>query len=116
MLFEGADKRNAPGSLWETNGTATGTVEIGGQGNAGIKGSPDGFTRPFTSELPLGIQPTDITAFNGKALSAGFDNTLKPNGYHADTDALWNTEGTTAGTVEIGGRGNAQVKWHNSAY
>ncbi len=40
MLFEGADKRDTPGSLWETDGTAAGTVEIGGQGNAGIKGSP----------------------------------------------------------------------------
>jgi ELWxxDGT repeat protein len=115
MLFEGADKRDTPGSLWETDGTAAGTVEIGGQGNAGIKGSPNGFTGPFTSESPLGIQPNDITAFNGKALFAGFDNTLGANGYYVDTDALWITDGTAAGTVEIGGRGNAQVKGHNSA-
>jgi ELWxxDGT repeat protein len=115
VLFDGADQEDTPGSLWETDGTAAGTIEIGGQGNAGIAGSPNGFTGQFTSELPLGIQPYDLTLFNNKVLFAGYDSTLKSNGFYADTDALWITDGTAGGTVEIGGLGNAGIKFINPA-
>jgi hypothetical protein len=115
VLFRGTDLQDTPGSLWVTDGTAAGTFEIGGQGNAAIVGSPNGFNGPFTSELPHGIQPRDLTTLNGKVLFAGQDNTLKPNGFYADTDALWISDGTAAGTVEIGGPGNAGISGANSA-
>ncbi len=115
VIFDGADQQDTPGSLWITNGTASGTYEIGGQGNAGIAGSPNGFTGQFTSELPLGIQPNDITAFNNKVLFAGYDNTLNASGYYADTDALWISNGTAEGTTEIGGLGNAGIIGINPA-
>jgi ELWxxDGT repeat protein len=115
VLFTGTDLQDTPGSLWETNGTAAGTFEIGGQGNAGIVGSPNGFTGQFTSELPLGIQPNDLTTLNGQVLFAGFDNTTGPNGYYTDTDALWVSDGTAAGTVEVGGAGNAGIAGANPA-
>ena len=115
VLFKGTDLQDTPGSLWMTDGTAAGTFEIGGQGNAGIVGSPNGFTGQFTSELPLGIQPHDLTTLNGQVLFAGFDNTLKPNGFYEDTDALWVSDGTAAGTVEVGGAGNAGIAGANPA-
>jgi len=115
VLFDGADQQDTPGSLWITDGTAGGTTEIGGQGNAGIAGSPNGFTGQYTSELPMGIQPDDLTTFNGRVLFAGYDNTLDPSGYYARTEALWTTDGTAAGTSEIGGLGNAQISGANSA-
>ena len=115
VLFRGTDLQDTPGSLWVTDGTAGGTVEVGGQGNAAIVGSPNGFTGPFTSELPLGIQPADLTTFNSVVLFAGFDNTLKPNGFYADTDGLWVSNGTTGGTFEIGGIGNAAIVGANPA-
>jgi ELWxxDGT repeat protein len=115
VLFKGTDLQDTPGSLWLTDGTAAGTFEIGGQGNAGIVGSPNGFTGQFTSELALGIQPHDLTTLNGHVLFAGFDNTLKPNGFYEDTDALWVSDGTAAGTVEVGGAGNAGIAGANPA-
>lgn len=115
VLFKGTDLQNTPGSLWVTDGTAAGTFEIGGQGNAAIVGSPNGFTGQFTSELPHGIQPRDLTTFNGKVLFAGQDNTLRPNGFYANTDGLWISDGTAAGTFEIGGIGNAGIAGANSA-
>ena len=115
VLFKGTDLQDTPGSLWVTDGTAAGTFEIGGQGNAGIVGSPNGFTGQFTSELPLGIQPSDLTTLNGQVLFAGFDNTLKPNGFYEDTDALWVSDGTAAGTVEVGGAGNTGITGANPA-
>ena len=115
VLFDGADQEDTPGSLWETNGTAAGTVEIGGEGNANVSGSPNGFSGQFTSELPLGIQPKDLTTYGSVVLFAGFDSTLKPNGFYEDTDGLWTTNGTTAGTGEIGGLGNAGIANINPA-
>jgi ELWxxDGT repeat protein len=111
VLFDGADQEDTPGSLWITDGTAGGTFEIGGQGNAGIAGSPNGDA----NQLPHGIQPRFLTTFNGKVLFAGQDNTLKPNLFYADTDALWISDGTAGGTVEVGGAGNAGIAGANSA-
>jgi len=115
VLFAGADQQDTPGSLWITNGTAKGTVEIGGQGNHGIKGSPNGFDHQFTSELPMGIQPESLTTFGKLVLFAGYDNTLNSSGFYARTDALWVSDGTAKGTVEIGGRGNQGIEGANSA-
>jgi ELWxxDGT repeat protein len=115
VLFRGTDLQDTPGSLWETDGTPDGTIEIGGQGNAAIGGSPNGFTNQFTSELPLGIQPADLTTFNNVVVFAGYDNTLKPNGFYADTEGLWVSDGTAPGTFEIGGIGNAGINHANPA-
>jgi ELWxxDGT repeat protein len=115
VIFNGADDEDTPGSLWETNGTAAGTVEIGGEGNAGIADAPAGFTGPFTSELALGMQPNDITAFDGEAIFAAFDSTIDSAGYYADADTLWMTNGTASGTVEIGGAQNAGIAGANPA-
>jgi ELWxxDGT repeat protein len=116
VLFDGADQEDTPGSLWETNGTAAGTVEIGGEGNAGISGSPNGFRTQFASSLPLGMQPQDLTTYGGEVIFAAYDSTLDSgqNGY-ADTDALWISNGTASGTTEIGGLGNAQISGANPA-
>lgn len=115
VLFAGADLRDTPGSLWVTDGTAKGTHEIGGQGNKDIKGSPDGFNHQFTSELPMGIQPEGLTTFGKLVLFAGYDDTLNSSGYYAHTDALWVSDGTAAGTVEIGGHGNKGITGANAA-
>lgn len=115
VLFRGTDLEDTGGSLWVTDGTAAGTFEIGGQGNATIVGSPNGFNNQFTSELPHGIQPRDLTTLNGKVLFAGQDNTLKPNGFYADTDGLWVSDGTAGGTFELGGIGNAGISGANPA-
>ena len=114
-LFAGADQQDTPGSLWMTDGTAKGTVEIGGQGNDAIKGSPNGFHHQFTSELPMGIQPEGLTTFGKKVLFAGYDDTLNSSGHYARTDALWISDGTAKGTVEIGGRGNRGIHGANGA-
>jgi ELWxxDGT repeat protein len=110
-LFDGADQQDTPGSLWETNGTAGGTFEIGGQGNAGIVGSPNGDA----NQLPFGIQPYDLTTYNRLVIFAGYDNTLRPNGFYERTDGLWVSDGTAGGTFEIGGIANAGIANVNSA-
>jgi ELWxxDGT repeat protein len=76
VLFRGNDLQDTEGSLWETNGTAAGTIEIGGQANAGISGAPSGFSNQFVTVSPIGMVPTDLTTFNGHVLFAGLDNTL----------------------------------------
>jgi len=110
VLFDGADQQDTPGSLWETNGTAAGTFEIGGQGNALISGSPNGNA----VDLPIGIAPTDLVTFNGKVLFSGTDSTTLSNGGYAHTEGLWITDGTAGGTMEIGGLGNAGIANINS--
>jgi ELWxxDGT repeat protein len=106
MFFAGEDLQDSQYSLWVTNGTAKGTIEIGGQGNRGVKSSPYGNAM----NLPAGMGPTDITAFDGKAIFSATDNTLRLNGYYAHTEGLWISDGTAAGTIEIGGRGSQQIK------
>ena len=70
--------------LWETNGTASGTVEIGGDENKGIKGAFSGG---------LLQDPPDFTRFDGEVLFRG---------WNTQGDAtLWITNGTAAGTKEL---------------
>ena len=112
VIFTGNDQEDTAGSLWVTNGTAKGTTEIGGEGNKGIAHVP--FSDP-AGDLPDGLQPYDETTFGHEVLFAGQDNTL----FHGDTFnhtfTLWETNGTAAGTVEIGGFGNAQITEAQSA-
>jgi ELWxxDGT repeat protein len=76
VLFRGSDKAGASG-LWMTDGTALGTKEL-----TGIVGAPS-----------TGVNPTDITVFNGKALFNGVDT--------AGNLGLWTTDGTAQGTQEL---------------
>ena len=72
-VFAGEDTGAAGGfSLWITNGTAAGTLEL-----TGISGAYTG-----------GINPYDLTVFNSDVLFAGEDA--------AGDDGLWVTNGTAA--------------------
>jgi ELWxxDGT repeat protein len=88
-LFLGADAAD-DGGLWVTNGTAAGTYELGGLGDSGISGASAG-----------GLDPQDMTVFNGEVLFNGFDA--------ARSEGLWVTNGTAAGTFELGGLANSGI-------
>jgi ELWxxDGT repeat protein len=95
VLFGGSDASGSPG-LWVTNGTAAGTSEL-----TGISGAYAGLG----GGTP-GLSPADMTIFNGKVLFEG-----------ADTDdffGLWVTNGTSAGTSEVGGIGNSGISGASS--
>jgi ELWxxDGT repeat protein len=95
VLFQGQDTSLLYG-IWETNGTAAGTTEIGGIGSTGIHGaSSSGLL-----QSPNTFDP-DFTVFNGEVLFEGVD----ASGDHG----LWMTNGTAAGTTEIGGIANGDV-------
>ena len=80
VLFNGLNNVGAGAhGLWATNGTAAGTTEI-----TGIVGA-----------AATGVNPSDITVFNGSALFNGTDT--------AGNLGLWTTNGTGAGTTEITG-------------
>ncbi len=94
VLFDGGDSTGTYG-LWISDGTVAGTTEIGGARNAGVSGaSPNGLTSV----------PQPFTAFNGKAFFLGFDASNGGNGL-----GLWMTDGTVAGTTELGGLADAGV-------
>jgi hypothetical protein len=79
-LFNGADTAGHLG-LWMTDGrTAAGTQELGG--STGISGA-----------AATGLDPTDMTVFDGKVLFTGVD----ANGL----SGLWATDGTAGGTHEV---------------
>ncbi len=86
VLFNGLNNATAAGvhGLWETNGTAAGTAEI-----TGINGVAS-----------TGLNPSDITVFNGIALFNGASsaNAAGPAGHLG----LWTTNGTASGTTELG--------------
>jgi ELWxxDGT repeat protein len=79
------------GELWITDGTAAGTMEIGGSANAGIVGATHGFWVPH-----------NFTVFGNKVIFTADDSA-------GDVNALWITDGTAAGTTEIGGLKNAGI-------
>ena len=112
VLFDGADQEDTAGSLWVTNGTVAGTTEVGGEGNKGIKDVP--FSDP-AGDLPDGLQPYDLTTFGSEVLFAGQDDTLFHGDTYNHTFALWESNGTAAGTTEIGGFGNSEITEANSA-
>jgi ELWxxDGT repeat protein len=92
-LFSGMDASGDRG-LWVTNGTVGGTTELGGLDNSGISGV---YASGFFSH---GLQP-DFTVLNGQVLFDGLDT--------SGDVSLWVTNGTTAGTMEVGGIGNNRV-------
>ena len=75
VLFQAQDALNQS-SLWETNGTASGTFEL----------APAGANS-------LGLSPTDITVLGAQVLFAGVDS--------SGDVGLWTSDGTAAGTVEL---------------
>ena len=68
VLFQARDALNQ-NSLWETDGTATGTFEL----------APAGANS-------LGLSPTDITVLGAQVLFAGFDSSGQVG--------LWTSDGT----------------------
>jgi ELWxxDGT repeat protein len=79
ILFLGMDSNNCF-ELWETNGTAAGTVELTG----------------VTGANALGLYPIDLTPYNAEeVLFCGYDS----SGY----SGLWETNGTAVGTHELTG-------------
>jgi ELWxxDGT repeat protein len=74
VLFSGEQ-----GNLWETNGTAAGTIEL-----TGISGAS-----------ASGITPSNLTVFENEVLFSGMDT--------ANNLGLWVTNGTSSGTYELTG-------------
>jgi ELWxxDGT repeat protein len=86
LYFEGTDSSGAQG-LWTSDGTASGTYELSVVG-------------AYQGNLPTlighdGLEPTGLTAFDGKLYFSGLDSSG-----HAD---LWVSDGTGAGTTIIDG-------------
>jgi ELWxxDGT repeat protein len=80
VLFSGVVTGQVSGQgLWVTNGTVAGTGPLTGV----IGAAPDG------------LQPADLTVFNGEVIFQGIDT--------AGTAGLWVTNGTAAGTYELTG-------------
>ena len=96
VLFNGQDAISFH-ELWASDGTANGTYEIGGQGVGG----------PLLNEASNGVNPTSIVSLgNGEAVFIGDDDS---NGQPSGRPTLWVTNGTFAGTTEIGGLDNLGV-------
>ena len=89
-LFTASDSGGGDDALWVTDGTAGGTTEIGGLKNAGISGKGK-----------LGLVPGNLVSIGTKVLFLGED----PSG----VNALWVSDGTAAGTFELGGTNNVGV-------
>jgi ELWxxDGT repeat protein len=70
VLFEGA-RTNGQFTLWETNGTAAGTVQL----------------------TAAALNPNNLTVFQDQVLFNGTDSSGHPE--------LWKTNGTAAGTSEL---------------
>jgi ELWxxDGT repeat protein len=95
VLFQGLGANQFPG-LWVTNGTAAGTSEVGGLRNLGISGA-------FGS----GIEFSDPVVFGHEVLFNGFDA--------SDHFGLWVTNGTAAGTTEVGGLSDSGISGASSS-
>jgi ELWxxDGT repeat protein len=84
ILFTGLDASGDMG-LWVSNGTAAGTHELTG----------------ITGADPSGLAPSDFTVYNGEVLFRGLDQSGQA--------ALWITDGTVAGTQELTGIAEAST-------
>ena len=89
VLFQGLNASDTD-SLWETNGTASGTFAL-----TPISGEPAyGFA-------PDPQQSLDLTVFNNQVLFRGR--------YTITNYGLWTTDGTAAGTVQLTGIAGANL-------
>ncbi len=101
VLFNGRDAIGFQ-ELWASDGTTTGTYEIGGQGVGGT----------VFNEAVNGLDPTSIVSLgNGKAVFIGRDSS---NIQNSGKPTLWVTDGTFAGTQEMGGLNNLGVAQINA--
>ncbi len=101
VLFNGVDAIGFQ-ELWASNGSATGTYEIGGEGVGG----------ELAHEASDGVNPNNIVSLgNGLAVFIGYDDS---NGQASGKATLWVTDGTYSGTEEIGGLDNLSVGGINS--
>ncbi len=90
-VFNGYDSAGDYG-LWSSDGSVGNTVEIGGSGDKGV-----------ANAWSAGLDPYELTNIGGgKAVFAGLDS--------SDSWTLWVTNGTSAGTQELGGVWNAGLK------
>src|SRR6201987_1943781 len=95
VLFQAIDSTGTD-SLWETNGTASGTFELTSSGGPPVSGQA-----PITGEAIFGFAPDpevsiDLTVFHNQALFIG---RVGPG--DLGPFELWTTDGTAAGTVEL---------------
>ena len=98
VLFRGLVFRNpADPGLWFSDGTAAGTYEIGGAYNSGVVGASSRGLDP--GDFASG--PGEIAVFGSKALFFGEDSD--------NFNGLWVTDGTAAGTFELGGLKNSGI-------
>ena len=79
VLFRGLDQ-SGQAALWITDGTVAGTHELTGIAGASTTG--------------IGLDPSGFTVYGGVALFSGFDS--------SGNQELWQTNGSAAGTTEIG--------------
>jgi len=99
VLFAGKDSTSTA-SLWETNGTASGTFELLTNPPA-VSGQA-----PITGEAIFGFVPQpgmslDLTVFNGQVLFYGRYSPNPAAPIDQGPYTLWTTDGTAAGTVPI---------------
>ena len=90
ILFAGADKNNAVG-LFITDGTNSGTYEIGENADAGL-------TSYSQSPNATGLNPTQLFANGDEVLFNGLDS----SGHYE----LWSSDGTASNTKELDGLTN----------
>jgi hypothetical protein len=76
IYFEALDSKGDL-ALWVSNGTAAGTYEVGGGGNAGVTGA--GGT---------GLTPNNLIGFGGNSMFWSTDSN--------DALSLWSTDGTVS--------------------
>jgi len=94
VFFEGTDTSGSIG-LWETDGTAAGTLEVA-------------VADAATGGLFAGDIPADFTQFGQIVLFTGTDA--------AGDQGLWETDGTAAGTTEIAVDGADSYGVRNAAF
>jgi ELWxxDGT repeat protein len=94
VFFTGSDSAGGLG-LWTSDGTASGTFELGGLKDQGITGASAN-----------GLAPTDIVRLGNRLVFNGADT--------AGGEGLWVTDGTVAGTFEVGGRNDQNVVGANA--
>ena len=122
VLFNGVDSAGHF-TLWETNGTAAGTTEIGGLGDAGVSGASSGA---FGLDHPVGMTTLGKTVtpedFTGNAVSdvllqngGGVVDWLMQNGQFSSGNALTNAASgwSVVGTGDFTGSGVSDVLLQN---
>jgi ELWxxDGT repeat protein len=102
VFYNAADASGVGQGLWETNGTTAGTTEIGGIDNAGISSAnSSGLFPSYLTVLVRFLQPDTL-------LFEGFDT--------SGLAGLWVTNGTAAGTSELGGLGSEGISGVSSRF